>query len=121
MIDVGANRGMFALTASRLVGENGRVICFEPNPNCLKTFHHEIELNNIDNILLINSHLEPRMKKVTVSVPQYNSGQGTLANGLYVRDVTYQVPTQIRIGDDVLRGKNRLSSKSMWRDLKQAL
>src|SRR5262245_49548095 len=36
VVDVGANRGMFALAASRLVGETGRVVCFEPNPNCFQ-------------------------------------------------------------------------------------
>ena len=51
VIDVGANRGMFALNASYLVGKNGRVICFEPNPNCLKVLRYEIESNDIDNIV----------------------------------------------------------------------
>ena len=32
VVDVGANQGMFALLASKLVGATGGVICFEPNP-----------------------------------------------------------------------------------------
>src|SRR5215813_2618674 len=30
--DVGANAGFFSLIASRLVGERGRVVAFEPSP-----------------------------------------------------------------------------------------
>src|SRR5947208_1529536 len=35
VVDVGANRGNFALVASSLVGLTGKVICFEPNPTCV--------------------------------------------------------------------------------------
>jgi hypothetical protein len=47
VVDVGANRGMFALMASRVVGDTGKVIagkviCIEPNPNCLKILDREI-------------------------------------------------------------------------------
>jgi hypothetical protein len=31
VIDVGANRGEFALVASHTVGKDGKVVCFEPN------------------------------------------------------------------------------------------
>ena len=103
VIDVGSNRGMFALVASHLVGKNGQVICFEPNPNCLTVLRHEIELNNIDNIVTHQFALGSRAENDFIG-SKYNSGQGTLAHDLYEPDVTYTIPTQIKIGDDILRG-----------------
>jgi FkbM family methyltransferase len=105
VIDVGANRGMFALTASHLVGKNGQIICFEPNQNCLKTLRYEIESNQIDNIVVHQLALGSRDEEMTLSVPKYNSGQGTLANDFYARNATYPVRVQIRTGDDILKGK----------------
>ena len=32
VVDIGANEGMLALMAAKVVGESGRVIAFEPNP-----------------------------------------------------------------------------------------
>ena len=50
VVDVGANRGMFALAASKLVGDDGRVISFEPNPDCIFALGHEVSVNSISNI-----------------------------------------------------------------------
>lgn len=105
VVDVGANRGMFALCASHLAGKDGRVICFEPNPDCLQVLCNEIEMNNIENIVTHQCALGSRNETVMLSVPTSNSGQGTLANDLYDRQVTYQVPAEVRIGDDFLNGE----------------
>jgi FkbM family methyltransferase len=44
-MDVGANIGFFSLIASRLVGEAGRVIAFEPHPDALARFHDLMTAN----------------------------------------------------------------------------
>ena len=106
VIDVGANRGMFALTASHLVGENGKVICFEPNPNCIKTLCLEIESNNIRNIRVHRCALGMRDEDLTLSVPKYNSGEGTLGKNLFKDNTTYEVPIQVKMGDDLLKAEN---------------
>jgi FkbM family methyltransferase len=106
VIDVGANRGMFALTACHLTGENGKVICFEPNPNCIKTLRLEIETNNIRNIMIHQCALGERDADMTLSVPKYNSGEGTLAKNLFRSNTTYEVSIQVKTGDDLLKGEN---------------
>lgn len=105
VVDVGANRGMFALTASYLVGKNGLVICFEPNPNCLKVLRNEVESNRLNNIITNEMALGSRNDSITLSVPKFNSGQGTLANGLYSCDAIYEIPIEVKVGDDLLSGQ----------------
>ena len=102
VIDVGANRGMFALTASHLVGEGGLVICFEPNPNCLRVLRNEIESNSLSNVVVNEMALGSRNERINLAVPKYNSGQGTLASNLYCGDAIYEVAVEVKVGDDFL-------------------
>lgn len=49
-IDVGANFGIYSLAASRLVGEGGRVIAFEPTAQSFAVLRQNIELNRLANV-----------------------------------------------------------------------
>lgn len=49
--DVGANWGYFSLVAARLVGDSGRVICFEPHPVLFQQLRQNVERNALDNVL----------------------------------------------------------------------
>jgi FkbM family methyltransferase len=51
-IDIGANKGDFAIHASILVGPTGRVIAFEPEPENCKWIRKSIEKSNVKNIVL---------------------------------------------------------------------
>jgi len=57
VIDVGTYIGEFAIYASKLVGKNGRVICFEPDKANMKLLKRNIKLNRLDNITLIEKGL----------------------------------------------------------------
>ena len=52
-IDVGAHIGFFTLLLSRLVGETGHVLAFEPGTNNLPKLKHNIAINKISNVELI--------------------------------------------------------------------
>jgi len=52
VIDVGANIGYFTLLYSRLVGEKGKVIAFEPEPKNFELLKKNIEINNYDNVII---------------------------------------------------------------------
>lgn len=105
VIDIGANRGMFALAASQAVGSDGRVICFEPNPNCQNIFDRDIAANNITNVTLHRCGLGEHDDELTLVVPFHNSGAGTFGAGLYDRDITYQAKVPVQIGDKILAGE----------------
>ncbi|RXJ45394.1 FkbM family methyltransferase [Gelidibacter gilvus] len=49
-IDIGSNIGLFSLIASHIVGEKGKVICFEPSPVTFERLKENVKLNNFDNI-----------------------------------------------------------------------
>jgi FkbM family methyltransferase len=49
-IDIGSNIGLFSLLASKIVGNNGKVICFEPDPKTFKRLGENINLNDFKNI-----------------------------------------------------------------------
>ena len=100
VVDVGANRGNFALAASHVVGSGGKVICFEPNPKCVNTFEDEIKLNKIGNINLQQCGLADKDDILPLTVPLINSGEGSLAGSQYKDNVMFSVP--VRRGDDIL-------------------
>ena len=53
VIDIGANRGMFTLCASRLVGGTGKVISFEPNPTSRGKLERDLNTNRISNVRVV--------------------------------------------------------------------
>lgn len=48
--DVGAHHGLMSIVASKSVGNSGKIIAFEPNPQALKYLYYHLELNNIMNV-----------------------------------------------------------------------
>ncbi len=50
--DIGAHIGWYSLNAAQIVGEKGKVIAFEPNPNCFADLEENKKLNKFDNITL---------------------------------------------------------------------
>lgn len=57
VIDAGANLGFFTLLMSRLVGDQGLVVAFEPDPECCKTLRENIALNNVTNVYSVHQLL----------------------------------------------------------------
>ncbi|MFI4989574.1 MAG: FkbM family methyltransferase [Solirubrobacterales bacterium] len=55
--DVGANIGFFTILCSRLVGPQGKVYAFEPIPQNLATLRHNIALNGLDNVTIVEKAL----------------------------------------------------------------
>jgi FkbM family methyltransferase len=54
VFDIGANVGFFTLLASKLAGDSGRVVAFEPLPRNLEFLNRHIHLNDVANV-----HVEP--------------------------------------------------------------
>lgn len=55
--DVGANIGFFTMLLSRLVGPQGRVYAFEPIPENLATLRHNVVLNGLSNVTIVEQAL----------------------------------------------------------------
>jgi FkbM family methyltransferase len=102
VIDVGANRGMFALYAAKSVGPRGLVICFEPNPACIALLEQTIRANQITNIDIRNAGLADEPGVLDLIVPDVDSGMATFANyGPEVGKIAIRCP--VLVGDEALR------------------
>lgn len=62
-VDVGANIGLMSVFASRKVGEQGKVIAFEPNPKTRTILESNIVLNSCENIKVEGFALSNETKK----------------------------------------------------------
>jgi FkbM family methyltransferase len=51
-VDVGANVGYYTLLAAKLVGEEGRVFAFEPDPESFALLERNVRLNGFGNVVL---------------------------------------------------------------------
>lgn len=51
ILDVGANIGPYTLLLSKLIGNEGKVIAFEPDSSAYKILIENIEMNNFNNII----------------------------------------------------------------------
>lgn len=55
--DVGANIGFFTILCARLVGPQGKVYAFEPIPENVVTLRHNIALNKLTNVIVVEQAL----------------------------------------------------------------
>ncbi|MEW6685533.1 MAG: FkbM family methyltransferase [Candidatus Edwardsbacteria bacterium] len=74
VVDVGANIGYYSLIAAKLVGDNGRIYAFEPEPNNYKLLVKNIEINNYSNIVPIQKAVSNKVGKAKLFVDGYNLG-----------------------------------------------
>lgn len=51
-VDVGANIGMMTVFASKVVGNKGKVVAFEPNPITRDILKENIKKNNLSNVII---------------------------------------------------------------------
>jgi FkbM family methyltransferase len=54
VVDIGAHIGYFTIILSDLVGNDGKVIAFEPNPTTFSILKKNIETNSLSNVILEN-------------------------------------------------------------------
>ena len=55
LIDVGANDGLFTVAGARKVGPAGKVLAFEPSKREYQILKRNIELNNLNNVVAMQS------------------------------------------------------------------
>ncbi|MBI2542875.1 MAG: FkbM family methyltransferase [Candidatus Aenigmarchaeota archaeon] len=63
VIDLGAHIGYYTLLAAKLVGDNGRVYAFEPDPNNFECLKKNVEENGYKNITCINKAVSNKTGK----------------------------------------------------------
>jgi FkbM family methyltransferase len=77
--DLGAHVGFFTLLASHFVGDQGRVVAFEPNPDNIKYLKKHIEWNKRRNITVFEAAIGDRNCLVSFD-PSPRSAMGSICS-----------------------------------------
>jgi len=113
VIDLGANIGYFTLLAAKLVGREGKVYAFEPEPRNYQYLTKNIQLNGYDNAVALQKAVADKPGKVKLFICPYDTGHHTIQkyDGIqaYRPDFLdekkeFVEVEQVRL-DDFLRGK----------------
>lgn len=82
VVDLGANIGYYTLLAARIIGSNGRVYAFEPDPSNYKLLTYNIKLNNFLNVIAE----EKAVSDKTGTLNLYRNAQDMGAHTIYEAD-----------------------------------
>ena len=63
-VDIGANVGYYTLLMAQLVGKNGKVYSFEPDPVNFQLLKKSVEINEFENVILIQKAVSDTNEKV---------------------------------------------------------
>lgn len=81
-LDIGANAGIYSLTAAAALPAGGRVLSFEPNPTMLERLRTNIALNGFeDRVRVLPLALSDRAGEIEFTVSDSNLGESGLAGG----------------------------------------
>jgi len=64
VIDVGAHVGYYTLLMAQLVGKNGKVYSFEPDPVNFELLKKSVEINGFENVVLIQKAVSDTTEKI---------------------------------------------------------
>lgn len=78
VIDIGANTGYYSLRLSSLVGDNGKIIAIEPDPQTFNALIKNCELNNISNVNAHNIAISNSNGKITFHQSIFHSGTSSM-------------------------------------------
>ncbi|MGB3510083.1 MAG: FkbM family methyltransferase [Microcoleaceae cyanobacterium] len=98
VLDIGANIGLTTLLLSKLVGKNGKVHSFEPNPELLKMLKKTLDHNQVSNVCLHEIALGSEESELELRIPRFkqnNQGCGSLVRYKNLNDCdTFKVPVR---------------------------
>lgn len=120
VVDVGAHVGYYTLLAARLVGPEGKVYAFEPEPENYATLQKNVGTNGYGNVTLVPRAVSDRTDKVKL----FLSSQGNDRHSIYpnprscLREPSIEVAT-INL-DEFLAAEGRLHVDLIKMDIEGA-
>ena len=79
VLDVGGHIGIFAIKASREVGDSGSIYTFEPVPTNFALLKKNLELNRLENTKAFNVAVSDKNNEnVTFHINDFNTGMGSI-------------------------------------------
>lgn len=80
VVDGGGNIGYYTLIMSKLVGKNGKVYTFEPDPMNFEYLKKNVETNSLENVILVKKGLSDKNSREKMSRFKGNAGGSTIVN-----------------------------------------
>lgn len=102
IIDIGANLGYYTVLASRLVGEQGLVLAFEPEPNFFKLLSKNINRNDIKNVNHYEMAIAEKKGISELHLSDENKGHNSL---IYSEELKTSVNVKTTTLDDFLNSQ----------------
>lgn len=81
VLDIGANIGYYTLIFAKLVGEEGKVYAFEPDPNTFALLKKNIEVNKYQNVILEQKAVSNKTGKIKLYLSSYSVDNRTYDSG----------------------------------------
>lgn len=104
VVDVGANQGVFTLFCADLVGLNGSVIAFEPDPEMFSALSKNAKANNRHWVELHNLALGAQEGQLALRISRLNRGDNRIVPSTQQRAVS-QATVPVATLDRVLNGR----------------
>jgi FkbM family methyltransferase len=130
VVDLGANIGYYTLLFAHLVGEQGRVYAFEPDPESFAILQRNVALNGYKNIVTVNRAVSDRAGTVRLYLSPQNRGdhriydsqdrRATVDVGTVTLDEYFaQQPTRVDLIKMDIQGAEGLALRGMGHLLKR--
>lgn len=74
VVDVGANIGYYTLLFAKLVGENGKVYAFEPDPTNFRLLQKNVQVNGYNNVVLVQKAVSSKTDRAKLFLSATNKG-----------------------------------------------
>jgi FkbM family methyltransferase len=87
VFDLGANIGIFTVLLSKLVGKNGQVYAFEPDPELNEILKQNVENNNLQNVFVYSYAISDQSKKSKFSINHKQDGDNRLNSSTMTQDM----------------------------------
>lgn len=97
ILDIGANIGETTLAFSRLTGENGQVISFEPDPVTFSRLNEHLRMNHCKNVIAVNKGLGKTESEMVLEKGDHNSGGNRIAPSQSTAGKTISITTLDKI------------------------
>ncbi len=115
VVDLGANIGYFTLLAAKIVGPEGKVFAFEPEPKNYNYLQKNIKLNNYENVTALQKAVSDKNGKTKLYICDYDTGHHTIrqysgieaySRGRHTEEKSIEIETVTL--DEFFKGKEEL-------------
>jgi len=107
--DIGANIGFFTIIAAHLVGTNGSVFSFEPEPQNAEAVRHNVSINNFNQVQVIQKAVSSTTGRERFLLSEF-SGGSALESGSPPPDLVGEIEVDVVAIDDLIQKKGGIPS-----------